>query len=78
MIGTLQLAREEVGGGVGISSNTHFDRNGIATSAIDHFMTNNVELYKQHGICPLYISDHYLIHCSRKKLKKKLKKLKSW
>ena len=58
-----------------IMSNTHFNLNTATTSAIDHFMTNNADLYNQHVIFPMHLSDHYLNHCSHKKIREKIEKI---
>ena len=47
----------------------------IETSAVDHFLSSDIELYEVHGIVPYYMSDHYLIFCSRKKFKQKSDKM---
>ena len=38
-------------------------------TCIDHFATSDIELYEQHGICPIDISYHYMIFASCKKFK---------
>ena len=39
-------------------------------SLVDHYLTNNEDLYKVAGICPTKMSDHDIIFASRKKFKK--------
>ncbi len=58
-----------------IAAYTHFNPNEVETSAVDHFLSSDPELYASHGIVPYYMSDHYLIFCSRKKVKCKSDKI---
>ena len=57
-----------------IRHETHYGPNDVRGSLIDHFVTNNPELYQQAGICPYDESDHYIIYASRKKFKEKQSK----
>ena len=54
-----------------IKSNTHFNAEEISVSAVDHVITTDPNLYTQHGIIPLAISDHYPVFGTRKKVKTK-------
>ena len=56
-----------------INLDTCHNRQGVETSAIDHFCSNNENLYSQRGICPFDISDHDIIYASLEKIKIKLK-----
>ncbi len=52
-----------------IKHETHYNGPVSDGSIIDHFVTNNPDLYQQAGICPTDESDHYIIFASRKKFK---------
>ncbi len=54
-----------------IKSNTHFNNEDISISAVDHVITSDPDLYRQHGIIPLSVSDHYAVFGTRKKFKTK-------
>ncbi len=60
-----------------INYDTHFSPNNVG-SRIDHILTTDVDIYTQYGICPLEISDHYLVYCVRKKFKVKHNKVRMW
>ena len=49
------------------------DLEGNLNSAIDHIyiLTNNPDLYTQHGACPYMASDHLLVYSARKKFEVK-------
>ena len=57
-----------------INSNTHFNRNDISVSAVDHVLNSDPDMYWQHGIIPLSVSDHYAVFGTRKKFKTKQNK----
>ena len=58
-----------------IIGNTYHHHNGT-TSPVDHFLTNNPDLYDLAGICPFAQSDHDIIFATRKKHKVKPEKIK--
>ena len=60
-----------------ISYDTHVNANNVG-SKIDHILTSDPNLYVQRGICPLDISDYYMIYCARKKFKVKTNKIRMW
>ena len=54
-----------------IEFDTCYSTNMIAGTCIDHFLTSDPALYCQHGVCPIDVTDHYIIFGSRKKFKEK-------
>ncbi len=61
-----------------IKMNTCHSHHGAA-SAVDHFCTNNIELYSVHGVCLHDVSDHDIIFasCKKFKIKRGVTKLKA-
>ena len=58
-----------------IKGDTYHHYNGTS-SPVDHYLTNNPDLYMVSGICPFSESDHDVIFAARKK--DKIKSEKSW
>ena len=58
-----------------INGITHEGTVNTRATLIDHFVTNNIDLYSQHGICPTLESDHHIIYTARKKFKGKHNKI---
>ena len=52
---------------------TSYNPCNVEASLIDHYLTTDEELYSQNGVCPTFLSDHYVIFASRKKFKLKTK-----
>ena len=58
-----------------IKGDTYHHYNGT-TSPVDHYLTNNPDLYAISGICPFAQSDHDVIFATRKKNKQQGEKIK--
>ena len=39
------------------------------STLLDHIFTNNSNKFSQSGVLPVWLSDHYITHCTRKKHK---------
>ena len=54
---------------------TCYSATALGASLVDHYLTNDEHLYSQSGVCPISLSDHYMIFSARKKFKVKTDKI---